>query len=162
MAKDVLQDLPATNPLIETLILQKLESTKQVSIESGQRVKVWTRTLGTMDGTFSGRRGDILVMMDGIQELEISTAEIKKLRILADQPWLLLGGGVKLAGIGGLVFGGISLVAGGIALLEDNLGAVVLFAVPVLGGGGYLGYRLGKRMQGRTINLDDGWVIVVD
>jgi len=115
-----------------------------------------------MDGTFSGRRGDILVMMDGIQELEISTAEIKKLRILADQPWLLLGGGVKLAGIGGLVFGGISLVAGGIALLEDNLGAVVLFAVPVLGGGGYLGYRLGKRMQGRTINLDDGWVIVVD
>ena len=144
----------------DSLVIQKEQSDKQIIIRPGEKIKVWMGDKRTKIGKFQALDQGKVMLIIGSKEHAIPVHEIEKMRIYGNRLAQVIGGGMVVLGAGGMVFGGISLVAGTLALLADDIGAIILVAVPFLGGGGFGLFKLGKRITGRRIDLSE-WTIDV-
>lgn len=146
----------------DSLVLEKNTSDKQAVIQSGEKIKVWLSNNTTEKGEFTSILGDTLRMMNSGLEKTIPINEIKKLKVYAGPTGKIIGGVFVVVGAGSMFFGGLSLAAGLIALMADDLGVIILFAVPVLLGGGYGVLGLGKRIRGKKFKINTKWHIQVN
>ena len=147
----------------DSLVFTKTKSGKEVVIQQGQMLKVFLNNSQLEKGEFKSLNQDTLVLSNNGMDKMILVSDIKKIKSLANNPLKrILGGTFVIVGVGAMVFGGISLVAGAVALFAENIGAIILVAVPVLGGGGFGLYKAGVALGSKKFNLQSKWRIAVN
>lgn len=146
----------------DSLVLKNNHSERKVVIRSGEKVKVWLFNKTSAVGKLKSLHQDTLTLLSFGKEKIILVHEIEKIKVYAGPVARLIGGALTITGVGGMFFGGISLVVGTVALFSDNLGAVILIAVPVLFGGGYAFYKGGRSITGRRFDLNSEWWIKIN
>jgi len=140
-----------------SLVLQKNNSSKSVELISGQHFKVWHNSKEVTKGEFiKSQDGEIHLNSDGVDTI-IKTENIDQVKVIGSKS--KLGQFFLITGIIGMVFGGISLIAGLASLAAESIGAILLVAVPVLGGGGFGLFKLGTKLSGKTYNFRKKWKI---
>lgn len=142
------------------LLLKKNNSEKIVLIDGGQDVMIWLSDGTIKIGQLENQKGDRIIISDkGYNEQEILVKDIIKIKTYKSPEIRFVG--TVLTVVGGiiLVYGGIALVVGVVALSAENIGAILLVAVPFLGLTGGLIYKLGRVMAGKKYNLQKKWSI---
>lgn len=147
----------ATNQ--DSLVLKKHNSERRIVIRSGEKVKVWLTNNFTEAGELKSVHHDTLILVSHGIERMVLLNNIEKIKIYASPVGRVVGGLFTIVGVGGMVFGGITLIVGTLALFADSIAAVILVATPVLLGGGYGFYKGGSRLSGKKLNLNSKWSI---
>ncbi len=143
------------------LILKNLELNKEVYIQVGQKIKIWGVNKKTVTGKFKAIKGDSITIIAGDEELKEFIFDISKFRLYSNSSTKrIIGGTIAAVGAAALVFGGISLVTGLAALADENIAAIILVAVPILGFGGYGLRKVGTRIKGKKYKIEKEWEMV--
>jgi len=131
---------------------------KEFIIIPGTRLKVWHRSGDTWLGSLDGQDGQMLFLITEEGRVEIPLEDIRKLKLFRSLFRRVSGEVLVIAGVGGMLFGGLSLAAGIGGLISGGFGAIILVAVPVLVPGGYGLYVLGRNVDGKRIVPGRKWV----
>lgn len=146
----------------DSLVLKKIGSRKEAVIQQGQLIKVILYNSHPEKGEFKSLNHDTLILLENGVDKMILVKNIRKIKVFSKPLGRAIGGAFILAGVGAMFLGGISLIAGVAALLADNIGAIILVAVPFLGGAGLGSYKIGMALDGKKYNLKAKWHIVVN
>jgi hypothetical protein len=141
--------------LADTLLtLYKNSGRKTITAQAGDPLLVRYGS-NMLKGELVAVGSDTLVLsvMDILHHIPL--ADIRSIRFYNSGLVRGLGYPLVVIGAGSMVFGGISLVAGTIAAVQGNIGAIVLVAVPPLGGAGIGLFVLGNRMIGRKATISE-------
>ena len=145
---------------LTTLYLKKINNQKQIAIGQNEEIILWLNDGSIKQGYFDSIEEDSLVLITAGVKHKILVQQVTHLKLVASPAGRIFGGIFLAAGIGAMVLGGVSLIAGVAALLAEDLGAIILIAVPILGGGGFGLYALGRGIGGKKYNLQKKWQIV--
>ena len=144
----------------ESLVIKKNKSEKIVLIQSGEKIKLWLTHKNHEVGYLkSVNENTLIILSNGIEKI-IEIKNIKKIKTYSGKTEQVIGGILTSVGIGLMVLGGVSLMAGTLAYIAGELGAIVLVAVPFLGGTGFGIFKAGNRIQGQKLDLKNKWHIV--
>lgn len=141
----------------DSLVLENNNSSNRFVILPGQKIKIQQQDKSKVVGHFLSIYESTLTLQTNQGEAKIWISDLKSIKIYSAPIGQFVGKAMVIIGAGGMVFGGISLVAGLAALSSDSLGAIILVAVPVLAGGGYGVYSLGNRLTGKKFDLTKKW-----
>lgn len=147
------------SPPDHSLVIAKTNSDKYIQVNTGSRLKIWHGKHSINKGVLTEIAGDSLCLSFANQEQWVLLSEIKKIKTYKQSGAKFVGATLILLGTAGLFLGGVGLVAGVAALIAEDLGAIILVAVPFLGGGGYGLLKAGEAIHGKKVRLGRRWTI---
>jgi hypothetical protein len=150
---------------LDSLMIVKHDTNVRNVIHIGDKMKIWQGANAIWVGKFQGLQGDSLLLVSdqltpGQNERWVPLQKIKRIKLYNTGGMRVLGAVFIAVGTGALFLGGVSLVAGTLALLAEDLGAIILVAVPVLGAGGFGLSKLGQRWHGKRYRLKKKWQLL--
>ena len=141
------------NDTLFSLIKQKNNNT--MYLIEGAEVKLWIGR-ETLKGKLVEASDTLAVLVEG-RVYKIDRNNLHKIKRFNEPLTYSIGTTSKVLGFATWGIGTIALAAGIAALTINDLGAIILIAVPPLGAGGYGLYVLGDRVQGKKFNLKKRW-----
>ena len=131
---------------------------KMLIVHADDLIKIWRFKGPPVTGYYKHHDPtEMTVDVNGFQA-KIPFKDIKKLKRFSNNTnKKLLGQAVTGVGIASLSLGSVALIGGVLALAQDELGALVLVAVPVLGGVGFGLVKWGEHISGRKVRLNRKW-----
>ena len=149
----------------DSLVLQERNGKGRVVIQSGEKIKLWLNNGFSGAGELMSINRDTLMFLRNGKEHPILVNNIEKIKFISNPSKRIIGGSLLFIGSGAMVLGGVTLIAGVAMVLtvSANIGYFVLAISPVIGGGGFLIYKGGKKLFGKNkFDLKSNWSIEVN
>lgn len=143
----------------DSVVLIKQRNDKQMVIHAGSKLKLWLKNKEVLKGELISMEQDTLQVISDGTRVMIPVSNIKKMKVRAGKAGKIVGVTLMAVGAAAMFYGGLSLAVAIASFITDDIGAILIFAVPVLFGGGYGVYKAGDAIHSRKFDLTSKWVI---
>lgn len=154
-----IQQLSYTTHVVDSFIIAKENSSREVVVRKGQKIRIWLDSKQSITGEFDGIEGGKIKLKRNNESISSTLSSVSKVKLFNQQAAQIAGTILSLTGAVTMGFGAIALIAGIVALSSAELGAIIIIVVPPLAFGGFGLYKLGQALSGNKYNLNKKWSI---